>query len=515
MSDGTKFSRIRRRRIKHARTDELILAEANMLSLQTQGVQLCDRLSRREALRIGGLGACGLSLPQLLASRPALADTVTPRMVKKARSCVVLFLMGGPPQQSTWDPKPDAPKEVRGEIEPIATKIPGVEFGELMPRLAQHADKLAVLRAVSTNDNAHSSSGYYMLTGRPHTPMNAENANPGPPNDWPNWGSVVQRLSPPRGHLPASVRLPNHIFNTDGSTWPGQDGGMLGRGQDPWLFRCQPHAPDYHISEFQLPENMSLDRLSGRRDLVRLFDQQAEASERLERSRPFNEQQQRAYGLLASAASRGAFDLSAEDEKTRQRYGASPFGRSCLLARRLVEEGARYIEVTTEYGPFLQWDTHDNGHTRLAKLKSEIDAPIAQLVIDLEQRGLLDRTLIVLASEFSRDCLLEGKPEKPVGNQVDQPAVLKELKHYGMHRHFTGASSVLMFGGGTKRGFLYGKTADERPCTTIENPINVTDLHATMLHTLGIAPDYHVTVEERPFYVTQDGRGQVHASLLQ
>lgn len=310
-----------------------------MFILRTSGVQLCDRLPRREMLRIGGLGACGLSLPQLLAPQTASANDVSPKNLRPAKSCIVLFLMGGPPQQSTWDPKPDAPKEVRGEIGPIATKIPGVQFGELMPRLAGHADKLAVLRAVSTNDNAHSSSGYYMLTGRPHVPMNSENANPGPPNDWPNWGSVVQRLAGPRGHLPASVRLPNHIFNTDGSTWPGQDGGLLGRSQDPWLFRCQPHAADYRISEFQLPESMSLDRLSARRDLVRLFDQQSAAAERLDRSRPFGEQQQRAYGLLASAASRGAFDLSAEDEKTRaiQSHTVRPE----LLARSAIDRGER------------------------------------------------------------------------------------------------------------------------------------------------------------------------------
>lgn len=251
-----------------------------MLSLQTQGVQLATDCRARDAARrrIGSVRAVAAAVvgSAVRIGRERFAENLRP-----AKSCIVLFLMGGPPQQSTWDPKPDAPKEVRGEIGPIATKIPGVQFGELMPRLAGHADKLAVLRAVSTNDNAHSSSGYYMLTGRPHVPMNAENANPGPPNDWPNWGSIVQRLAGPRGNLPASVRLPNHIFNTDGSTWPGQDGGLLGRGQDPWLFRCQPHAPDYRISEFQLPESMSLDRLSARRDLVQLFDQQSAAAERL------------------------------------------------------------------------------------------------------------------------------------------------------------------------------------------------------------------------------------------
>jgi hypothetical protein len=209
-----------------------------------------------------------------------------------------------------------------------------------------------------------------------------------------------------------------------------------------------------------------------------------------------------------------AFDLSREPAASYELYNTSKFGLGCLLARRLVEQGARFIEVTTEYGPFLQWDTHDNGHTRLAKLKQEIDAPIAQLVLDLEARKLLDRTQIVLASEFSRDCLVEGKPERRVPDQVDQPPVINELKFYGMHRHFTGASSVLMFGGGAKKGLLYGVTAPERPCTTVESTINVTDLHATLLAALGIPADYQVEIEQRPFYVTKDGRGEPRRELL-
>ena len=220
-----------------------------------------------------------------------------------------------------------------------------------------------------------------------------------------------------------------------------------------------------------------------------------------------------AYRLMESPAAK-AFDLSLEPRESYDSYNGSKFGLGCLLARRLVEQGARFIEVTTEYGPFLQWDTHDNGHTRLAKLKEEIDAPIAQLVRDLESRKLLDRTMIVLASEFSRDCLVEGKPDRKVPDQVDQPAVINELKFYGMHRHFTGASSVLMFGGGAKRGLLYGTTAPERPCTTIENPLNITDLHATMLAALGIAPDYQVEVEQRPFYATKDGKGMPRRELI-
>jgi hypothetical protein len=217
---------------------------------------------------------------------------------------------------------------------------------------------------------------------------------------------------------------------------------------------------------------------------------------------------------LMNAPAAQAFDLSLEPEKSRKPYETGRFGRGCLLARRLVEAGARFIEVSTEYVPFLGWDTHDNGHTRMVDLKRMIDAPIAQLVLDLERRDLLDRTLIVLASEFSRDVLVEGKPDKPVPDQVAQPDKMTELKHYGMHRHFTGAGSVLLFGGGSKRGCLFGKTADERPCTSLTRKVTVTDLHATILRTLGISPRYGVEIEERPFYVTKDGLGQPVREVL-
>ncbi len=208
-----------------------------MLTLRGPGRRLCDGLSRREMLHVGGLGLLGLALPQLLQGRGAASES---SRKSRARSCILLFLMGGPPQHSTWDPKPDTPEQIRGPFKPIATNVPGIQIGELMPRLAQHADKLAILRAVSTDDNAHSSSGYSMMTGYPHQPTNVENANPGPPNNWPNLGGYMQRLRKGAGSLPAAVRLPNRIFNTDGSVWPGQDAGMLGRSADPWLLHCDP-----------------------------------------------------------------------------------------------------------------------------------------------------------------------------------------------------------------------------------------------------------------------------------
>ena len=209
-----------------------------MIKLTDRAGRLCDGLPRREILRVGGLGVLGAGLDLASLAASGGSDPLD-RSFGRARSCILLFLMGGPPQHSTWDPKPDAPKEVRGDFGPIATSVPGLTVGELLPMTARVADKVCLLRAMSTGDNAHSSSGYYMLTGKPHAPMNFENANPGPPNDSPSLGALLGRVAPPRGGLPSAVTLPHRIFNTDGSVWPGQDAGLLGRTADPWLLNAK------------------------------------------------------------------------------------------------------------------------------------------------------------------------------------------------------------------------------------------------------------------------------------
>ena len=215
-----------------------------------------------------------------------------------------------------------------------------------------------------------------------------------------------------------------------------------------------------------------------------------------------------AHRLLQSKE-KHAFDLTREPKESYERYDTGRFGRGCLLARRLVEEGARFVEVTTEYIPFIHWDTHENGHSTVARVKQEIDRPIAQLILDLEARGLLDRTLVVIASEFSRDMMIEGVPGSTARDQSRAPSkTLEEPKHYGLHRHFTGGTSVVMFGGGTKKGFLYGKTADQRPLLAVENPVSVMDLHATIFTAMGISPQTAFEVEKRPFYATRDGHGK-------
>ena len=212
-----------------------------MLRLLGPGVRLCDGRSRREILRIGGLGflGAGLSLADLTgAEAPSISPVLGDSTFGRAKSCILLFLMGGPPQHSTWDPKPDAPAEVRGEFGPISTKVPGLSICELMPKTATVADKICILRAVSTRDNAHSSSGYYMLTGRPHQPMNFENANPGPPNDAPSLGAMLGRLRAARRPSRVDHAAPPDLqYRRERLARAGR--GVPGRAQDPWLLNAQ------------------------------------------------------------------------------------------------------------------------------------------------------------------------------------------------------------------------------------------------------------------------------------
>ncbi len=362
----------------------------------------CPGPTRRELLRVGGLSALGLSLPQVLRARES-----SPARSASAKNCIVLFLIGGPPQHSTWDPKPDATKEVRGEFEPIQTNVPGITISSLFPQLSRHAEKLCLLRAVATDDNAHSSSGYTMLTGVPHAPLNAEGVNPGPPNDHPYLGAVVRKLRGDRGGLPGAVRLPTHIYNTDNSVWPGQDGGFLGRNSDPWLFRCEPASPSFRIPELTLASDVPLDRLAQRRDLFRQLDRGIATGAESVRG-PSTRYTEQAFNLLSSQAARAAFDLGRESPQLRDAYGRSQFGQSCLLARRLVEAGVGLVHVNWFRGPEEPsdspvWDSHVNETKRLKTvLGPPADRAISALLSDLEDRGLLESTLVMCLAEFGR-----------------------------------------------------------------------------------------------------------------
>jgi hypothetical protein len=428
-------------------------------------------------LRVGGLGALGLSLPQLLAARQAQAASRVAGTIRpsggKARSCIVLFLMGGPPQHSTWDPKPDAPAEVKGEIGPIATTVAGLQVGELMPGLAANAQRLAVLRAVSTRDNAHSSSGYYMLTGHPHLPMNAENANPGAPNNWPYFGAAVQQLTETPGDLPSCVRLPMHIFNTDGSIWPGQDGGFLARSSYPWLFRCEPASANYRIPEFSLPIEVPADRLLGRHSLLRQFNQQLDVAQRQGAIETYDGITQRAFDLLSSPQARQAFHLELESAETRERYGHSQFGQSCLLARRLVEAGVHLVHVNWFRGPDEPsdapcWDSHARETKRLKEvLIPPWDRAFSALLEDLAARSMLEETLVVCMAEFGRTPRFNGNAGRD---------------------HWGPVFSIALGGGGVQGGIVHG-ASDRLGAYPKDGLVRPEDITATIFHCLGYSPD--------------------------
>jgi hypothetical protein len=467
-----------------------------MLSLRDAGPRLCDGISRREMLRIGGLAALGLSWPQLLRAEAGGATDA------RAKSCILLFLMGGPPQHSTWDPKPGAPAEVRGEFGPIATSVPGIQICELLGRTAPHADKIAILRAVSTGDNAHSSSGYYMLTGVPHQPMNAENANPGPPNDWPNLGSLVRRLRQDRtaevgaSGLPPAVRLPCHIFNTDGSVWPGQDAGFLGRAVDPWLFRGEPASPGFQVPEFTLPVGISADRLGNREHLLGRLDGVLAGADRTGLVGQYDRLTQQAFDLLRGEKSRAAFDLEREPEIVRDAYGRTQFGQSVLLARRLVEAGVSLVQVNWFRGPDEPsdapcWDSHVNEGQRLKTvLAPAFDQAFAALLADLQQCGLLDETLVVCLAEFGRTPRINAKAGRD---------------------HWGPVFSVALAGGGVRGGQVYGASDDIGGQPEIGR-VAPEDLTATILHCLGHAPhsEYHDPLG-RPLPAS---RGEVIQAIL-
>ena len=219
-----------------------------MLTIQDRGNQLCDGWTRREWLRIGSLGAFGATVPHWVAAKESGS--------RRPKACIMLFLLGAPAQHETWDPKPDAPSGVRGDLKPIQSATPGLLVGELMQKTAKLTNHIAVLRALQTNDHSHSSSGYYMTTGRPHTPVGVENAKPGAPNDWPSLGSLVRRLYDRPCSLPTAITLPEQSANDGNLTWPGQDGGFLGRNADPWLLNCEPESPSFHLPGLRLPPEL-------------------------------------------------------------------------------------------------------------------------------------------------------------------------------------------------------------------------------------------------------------------
>jgi uncharacterized protein (DUF1501 family) len=470
-----------------------------------------ERLIYSKLSRRGFMGAtAAATLAALTGREPILArPAAAPQKPATADAVIVLWMAGGMAQTETFDPKRYTPFERGVKVEQVLSTFPAIptavdhiKFTEGLEQIASVMDRGAVMRSFMAADLGfilHSRHQYHWHTGYvPPQPM-----------AMPHLGAVISKtLGPKNPDMPAFIAVGQTVEG------PGEIGtlkafhtaGFLGSDHGPFLI----NDPKDAASAVRPPKELGDRRFRSRRQLF----QQLLAEEPVYRyGSDFQRQAlvkslDAADRLLMSPAAK-AFDVSLDTGQNLDAYKGSRFGQGCLLARRLVEAGARYVEVTSEYIPFLYWDTHEHGHERVVAMKKLIDAPIAQLIRDLDERGLLDRTLVILASEFGRDAMTEGKVGKEVKDQaINIPDVMSEPRHYGMHRHFTAAGSILMFGGGIKKGFVYGRTADERPCTTIENPVVMEDLHATIYHALGIPPDTAYIAERRPIYVTKDGKGK-------
>lgn len=446
-----------------------------MLSFHGGPTRLCDGVSRREWMRIGGLSAFGLSMAQPPASASTMPSPLPNGLVSsfaRAKNCIVLFLLGGPPQHETWDPKPDAPAEVRGELGSIPTATDGLRVGELMPLTAKLTDKIAVLRALATDDNAHSSSGYWMLTGYPHSPKNNENALPGAPNDWPCIASVVRHLRGDRGTLPGAIQLPEEIWNTGRIPWPGQDAGWLGSHADPWLVTCDPNKSDFKVPDIALPVDVSPERLSDRRRFLSSLNTKLDGIREHPTSQRWAHWQSKAMDLIRTTEAQRAFAIDQESDKTRDRYGRNRFGQSVLLARRMIESGVSLVQVNwtrweTDENVAPAWDSHAKHTERLKKaLMPPMDQAYSALLEDLDQRGLLDETLVVWIGEFGRT------PRFNASGGRD---------HWG--HVFSGA----LAGGGVRGGIVYG-ASDRQGAYPIEGRVEPQDLSATIYHCLGYKP---------------------------
>ncbi|MEM9657146.1 MAG: DUF1501 domain-containing protein [Planctomycetota bacterium] len=479
----------------------------------------CDALhppqpnSRREflqSLAAASAAALATGQPQL-----ALASDAADAPPARADCCILLWMAGGMAAPETFDPKRYQPFEVGAPVEEvistfpaIATAVDGLQISQGLENVAQVMDRAALLRTVVLPDLGHilhSRHQYHWHTG--YVPPQTVAA--------PHLGAWIARMRGPRNPvIPPFINIGQRLEGVGESeeVKAFTTAGFLGSEYGPFNL---PYPDDAALA-VRPPKGMTAGRFENRferyKRLVAASPSAEFASDHQQESmvRALDS----AHRLLSSDQKK-AFDLSLEDREAFARYNTGRFGRGCLLARRLVEAGARFIEVTTEYVPFLHWDTHENGHTTAARMKQEIDRPIAQLILDLEDRGLLDRTLVIVASEFSRDMIIEGVPGSEAKDQSRaRSEVLGELRHYGLHRHFTGASSVVMFGGGVKPGLVYGETAAERPCVVTKNPVSLTDLHATIMTLMGISPKTKFEIEKRPFYVTPDGKGKAVTEIF-
>lgn len=425
-------------------------------------------LNRRELMRMGGISLAGLSLSGLLEAEAMAAPISSDGSFGRAKNIIYLYLNGGPPQHETFDPKPDAPAEIRGPFNPIQTNIPGIQFCELLPRTAAIADKLAVVRSMATDDNIHSSSGHWVLTGYKYQGPNARTIQP---TDWPYFGSLIKRYRPSE-KMPAlsAVWVPDVIRLNDNVTPAGQTGGMMGSQWTPERFIGDPAQPDYKIEGLELL-GITPQRLQQRQSLLSQLEDRVR---RVEHSRSvdlFNTYQQQAYDLLTSGRARKAFAIGEEPDTVRNRYGRNRWGQCVLLARRLIESGVRLVHVNWPREPGDNavdnplWDTHAQNHDRLEDVLCPIfDVGFSALIEDLDQRGLLEETLVVAIGEFGRTPKINAKAGRD---------------------HWGSVFSFVMAGAGIRGGQVYG-SSDSQGAYPKTNRVEPGHLTASIFHLLGL-----------------------------
>jgi hypothetical protein len=430
---------------------------------------MLDHVSRRSVLSVGGASLLGLSFPQMLAA----ADS--PRAKHKARAKSVIFLhqWGGPGQHETFDPKPDAPDNVRGWYGTTKTKLPGVLFGERIPKLAAMADKLCVVRCLTHTMKNHNSAGYYSLTGV--APATDDQRLRDSIDLFPAYGSIVDKLSPAAKGVASFVSFPHVI--ADGSITPGQHASFLGKAHNPLFVNQDPSRADFKLPELTLPDSLTVERLENRKDILKLIDEQSDLLETSLVAQGLDESYQKAVAMLTSPRFKQAFDLSKEDKKTRDAYGRTTYGQSCLLARRVVEAGAKFVNVYFARaigGKGNGWDYHgfnkEDPKERLNELLPITDQTLPALLNDLEVRGLLESTLVVWVGEFGRT---------------------PRISSNGGRDHWPQCYSAVLAGGGTKKGFVYG-ASDKLGAYATVGQMRPEDLAATMFDALGIDPDTEI-----------------------
>lgn len=422
--------------------------------------------SRRDVLRVGGLMGLGLSLPDLLHHR-ALASSG--QSFGKAKQVIMMFLHGGHPQQETFDPKPDGPADVRGPFKAISTTVPGTHFCELLPQLARQANKLAIVRSMTHGNTNHVQACLPAQTGHKH-PKAFRSRGDFPPSDtdFPPFGAVMDHLRGSDNSLPSWVRIGPLMRRSNGTTLHGQTPGFLGAGYSSFAVDQKLRGDGVEIEALRSPPGLDDIRLTERAQLRKQFNSYTDALQQLGETQRLAPYFERAVSLLASQETKAAFDLSQEKQEVREAYGDTEFGQRCLLARRLAEAGVPMVNISYCHTPSGSWDTHSQNAKKMKEsLAPTLDQSVTALLTDLDQRGMLDETLVVINAEFGRT-----------------PAINKNQGR----DHWPFVYSLALAGAGVQGGAVYGRS-DKSAAYPLENPRDPADMAATIYHLLGVDPD--------------------------